>query len=137
MLDKMPTMDWSAFAEQSLREIARLARLTARGKPYEQGASLTRAAQDAEQLAKELGAARYPIRFTCRQVLVHMVDHYRSSGDTEKVRKLEAIIRSLKSGEKMLVSGDLAFRAKTLSELDNRLEDMRKIAVPIMERGAG
>lgn len=95
------------------------------------------AGQLAQHLAGDIGDVLVSVPLAAEQILCAVADELRSRGMTDKLAKLEELVRVIKAGQNRLIIGRFELNvgnAPTLEQIDAALEQQRRNVKAIVER---
>ena len=135
-LDNLPRVGWDVPIGHTLTTMARMTIEGAARNPRSAGA-LIEAASMMTELAKTFRQeSSMPITIEVRDLLVWMVELARKDGKNDLVRKFQAIIDKIKSGQHRTVTASASLYADNESQLNQQLDRIEKVGKSLFRNGA-
>lgn len=79
--------------------------------------------------AAKCGATKVPFLIEARVILCAAMDELRRRGDTEAMESLETLIQILKDGQNRVILGNMNYGVRSVGQIDDALEKIRKQAI--------
>lgn len=94
----------------------------------------TAASHKAAVLCADIGMKIDPeetvtIQIPIVHILCQLCDYFRSVHDSERVKKVEEVVKLLKGQEERIIQGTISLNPTSINQLDDQLEHLRKIIV--------